>query len=230
MSNILFIMTGANEWTLDDGSRHLTGFWAEEAAVPLEAFKNAGHTITVATPGGVVPPVDAGSLSDDDNGGAARAAEIRAIVETAPEFATPVDLAGIVTADFDAVFVPGGHGPMEDLAVNADSGRALTEFVTAGKPVGVICHGPAALLAAVDTDGVNSFAGRTVAAFTNEEERLAGLAPKAKWLLEDRLREAGVNVVVGVPFEPHVEVDGNVITGQNPSSSAPVADAFLKQL
>jgi putative intracellular protease/amidase len=228
MAEILFIMTGADKWTLKDGSAHPTGFWAEEAVVPMEAFKAAGHRVTIATPGGVVPPVDQGSLSADAAGGEANAEHLRSVIATAPEFADPVDLAAADPSDYDAVFVPGGHGPMEDLAVDADSGRLLAEAVTAGKPVGVVCHGPAALLAAVGADGGSAFAGYRITAFTNEEERLGGMASKARWLLEDRLTEAGIDVVAREPFAPHVEVDRNVVTGQNPASSRQAAEALLQ--
>jgi putative intracellular protease/amidase len=225
MVKILFIMTGADEWTLNDGSKHATGYWAEEAVVPLEAFKKAGHVVTVATPGGVVPPVDESSLADAANGGAAAAALIRSVVESAPEFAAPVDLAAVDLADYDAVYAPGGHGPMEDLALNADSGRLLAGALQAGKPVGLVCHGLAALLSA-DVNGANAFAGYRVTGFTNAEERLAGLADKAPWLLEDRLEAAGVQFAQGDPFTPHVQVDRNLVTGQNPQSSASFAAAF----
>jgi putative intracellular protease/amidase len=229
MAEILFIMTGADKWTLNDGSAHPTGFWAEEAVVPLEAFKAAGHLVTIATPGGVVPPVDRGSLSADAAGGEANAEHLRSVIEIAPEFADPIDLAAADLADYDAVFVPGGHGPMEDLAVDADAGRLLAEAVTVGKPVGVVCHGPAALLAAaVGADGKHAFAGYRITAFTNQEEQLGGMAPKARWLLEDRLTEAGIDVVAREPFAPHVEVDRNVVTGQNPASSRPAAEALLQ--
>src|SRR5690242_10227727 len=112
MSKILFIMTGAGAWTLKDGSKHPTGFWAEEAAVPYEQFKQAGHEIVVATPGGVVPPVDEGSLAGD-------AAKFREVLDAAPEFKNPIALADVNLDDYAAVYVPGGHGPMEDLAVDA---------------------------------------------------------------------------------------------------------------
>lgn len=226
MAKILFIMTGADEWTLNDGSKHTTGYWAEEAVVPLEAFKNAGHAITVATPGGVVPPVDLGSLADDANGGAEAAAHVRAVVDTAPEFAKPVDLAGVDLDEYDVVYVPGGHGPMEDLAVDADSGRLLAGALRAGKPVGLVCHGLAALLAAED-DGANAFAGYRATGFTNAEERLAQLADKAPWLLQDRLEAAGLEFVAADPFTSHVEVDRNLVTAQNPQSSTAAAEALL---
>ncbi|MFJ9565119.1 type 1 glutamine amidotransferase domain-containing protein [Streptomyces fuscichromogenes] len=230
MARILFVMTGADRWTLADGTQHPTGFWADEAVVPYEAFKSAGHEITVATPGGAVSPVDPASLSAGANDGEENAAGVRAVVEGAAEFRNPVALTDVRLADFDAVYVPGGHGPMEDLAVNADSGRLLTLAVERGLPVGVVCHGPAALLAAVKDDGTNAFAGYRITAFTNAEERLAGSAENAKWLLQDRLTEAGLKVEAGEPWAPHVVVDRNVVTGQNPASAGPLAAELLKKL
>ncbi|MCD9587597.1 type 1 glutamine amidotransferase domain-containing protein [Streptomyces sp. 8ZJF_21] len=230
MAKILFVMTGADQWTLADGTKHPTGYWADEAVVPYEAFKAAGHDITVATPGGVVPPVDAASLSPEVNGGPENAARIRNVAETAAEFHAPIALGEVNLDDYDAVHVPGGHGPMEDLAVDADSGRILTLAVRRGMPVSVVCHGPAALLAAVAEDGSHAYAGYRITAFTNEEEQMAGNADKAKWLLQDCLTEAGLTVRVGEPFAPHVEVDRNLVTGQNPASSGPLADELLKQL
>jgi putative intracellular protease/amidase len=230
MAKILFVMTGADQWTLADGSTHPTGFWAEEAVVPYEAFKAAGHEVTVATPGGVVPPVDEGSLGADANGGPEQAAHVRQVVETAAEFRAPIALTDVRLDAYDAVYVPGGHGPMEDLAVNADSGRILTRALEGGLPVGVVCHGPAAVLAAVKEDGSNAFAGYRVTAFTNTEEQLAGHAEKAKWLLQDRLTEAGLKVDAGEPWAPHVEVDRNLVTGQNPASSGALAAELLKKL
>ena len=228
MAKILFIMTGADEWTLADGSKHTTGYWAEEAVVPLEAFKDAGHEVTVATPGGVVPPPDQGSLTDDANGGAESAAHIREVVAKAREFAEPVDLASVDLDDYDAVYAPGGHGPMEDLAADDDSGRLFADALQAGKPVGLVCHGLAALLPAVDADGANAFAGYRITGFTNDEERLAGLADKARWLLQDRLEEAGLQFASGAPFTSHVIVDRNLVTGQNPQSSAAAAAALAE--
>ncbi|MFI0822091.1 type 1 glutamine amidotransferase domain-containing protein [Streptomyces sp. NPDC021098] len=230
MAKILFVMTGADAWTLADGSKHRTGFWAEEAVVPLEAFKSAGHEVTVATPGGVVSPVDPVSLAPEAAGGAEEAERLTTVVETAAEFQRPAVLADVRLEDFDAVYVPGGHGPMEDLAVDADSGRILTRAVDRGLPVGVVCHGPAALLAAVKEDGTNAYAGYRITAFTNTEEQLAGSAAAAKWLLQDRLTDAGITVEAGEAWAPHVEVDRNVVTGQNPASSGPLATELLKKL
>ncbi|MEU5598363.1 type 1 glutamine amidotransferase domain-containing protein [Streptomyces sp. NPDC020298] len=230
MSKILFVMTGADHWTLADGSKHPTGFWAEEAAAPYRAFREAGHDIVVATPGGVVPTVDAGSLAAEVNGGQDNADAVRRTLEGMTELGSPVRLEDVRLDDFDAVFYPGGHGPMEDLAVDAGSGRLLVETLRSGKPLGVVCHGPAALLAAVTADGSNAFAGYEVAAFTNAEETQAGFAGKARWLLQDRLTEAGVVVREGEPWAPNVVVDRNLVTGQNPASSAPLAVELLKRL
>ncbi len=175
MSKIVFVMTGADAWTLADGARRPTGFWADEAVIPYEAFKAAGHEITVATPGGVVPPADPTSLSAGANGGEAGAAAVRAVLDSA-EFRHPSVLSDVRVEDFDAVYVPGGRGPMEDLAVDADCGRVLTEAVESGLPVGVVCHGPAALLAAVKEDGTNAYSGYRITTFSNAEEQLTGCA------------------------------------------------------
>ncbi|MFJ9774410.1 type 1 glutamine amidotransferase domain-containing protein [Kitasatospora sp. NPDC101157] len=230
MSKILFVVTGADHWTLADGTKHPTGFWAEEAVAPYRAFKEAGHEIVVATPGGVVPTVDKGSLAPEVNGGQENADRIADALAGFSELQSPIKVEDVNLDDYAAVFYPGGHGPMEDLAVNADSGRLLTLALESGRPLGVVCHAPAALLAAVKADGTNAFAGYDVAAFTNAEETQAGFADKAKWLLQDRLTEAGVNVRVGEPWVPNVVVDRNLVTGQNPASSAPLAVELLKKL
>ncbi|WP_081240250.1 type 1 glutamine amidotransferase domain-containing protein [Streptomyces viridosporus] len=230
MSKILFVVTGADRLTLADGTTHPTGFWAEEAVAPYEAFRAAGHEIVVATPGGVVPPVDQGSLTPEMNGGRENADRIAKALRSFTELQRPVRLEDVRLDEYAAVFYPGGHGPMEDLAVDPDSGRLLTEALASGKPLAVVCHGPAALLAAVRADGANAFAGYEVAAFTNAEEAQGGLADKVKWLLQDRLTEAGVRVRAGEPWAPHVVTDRNLVTGQNPASSAPLAEELLKRL
>ncbi|WP_107659439.1 type 1 glutamine amidotransferase domain-containing protein [Nocardia suismassiliense] len=230
MAKILFVLTGADTWTLADGTPHPTGFWAEEFAVPYEAAKAAGHEIVVATPGGVVPPVDQGSLAPEFNGGQEGADKRAAVLAASAELQHPVKLSEVDLADYAAVFYPGGHGPMEDLAVNAESGQLLTATLASGKPLAVVCHGPAALLAAVGADGTNPFAGYRLTGFTNAEERQGGLADKAKWLLQDRLVELGADFREGEPWAPQVVVDRNLITGQNPASSAAVAQELLRAL
>ncbi|MCZ7456514.1 type 1 glutamine amidotransferase domain-containing protein [Streptomyces sp. WMMC940] len=230
MSKILFVMTGAAHWTLADGSRHPSGFWAEEAVAPYEAFKAAGHEVVVATPGGVVPTVDRSSLAPEVNGGPEGAAKVSAGLSALIELRSPVKLEDVDVDEFAAVFYPGGHGPMEDLATDPASGRLLVDALDSGKQLAVLCHGPAALLAATHADGSNAFAGYRVAAFTNAEETRAGFADRAKWLLQDRLTEAGVLVQEGEPWAANVVVDRNLVTGQNPASSAGVASEVLKKL
>ncbi|MFF7990699.1 type 1 glutamine amidotransferase domain-containing protein [Kitasatospora xanthocidica] len=221
MADILFVLTGTDVWTLNDGTKHPTGFWAEEAVVPYQALTAAGHRVTVATPGGVVPVADRASLTDP---------AIAAALEAIAEFRRPLVLAEVDPADYDAVFYPGGHGPMEDLAVDADSGRLLTKALASGRPLGVVCHGPAALLAARTEDGGSPFAGYRLTGFTNAEEIQAGLADRAPWLLQDRLVALGADFEEGAPWAPHSVVDRNLVTGQNPASSALVATGLLELL
>ncbi|GAD82029.1 type 1 glutamine amidotransferase domain-containing protein [Nocardia asteroides NBRC 15531] len=230
MAHILFVLTGADHWTLADGTRHPTGFWAEEFAAPYEAFTGAGHTVTVATPGGVVPPVDRASLAADANGGAERAAAIARVLDDAAPLRQPIALTEVDLADYDAVFYPGGHGPMEDLAVDQISGKLLVDALASGKPLGVVCHAPAALLATVDAAGSSPFAGYRIAAFSNAEETQAGFADKAKWLLQDQLVALGADYREGEPWAPHIEVDRTLYTGQNPASSAVLATEMLGAL
>ncbi|MGW7516187.1 type 1 glutamine amidotransferase domain-containing protein [Streptomyces sp. NPDC054796] len=230
MAKILFVITGAEHWTLADGTRHPTGFWAEEAVAPYQAFRGAGHEIVVATPGGVTPTVDQGSLAPEANGGKEAADAVAEGLAAFTELRSPVKLEEVVPADYDAVFYPGGHGPMEDLAVDGDSGRLLTATLHAGKPLGIVCHAPAALLATEGTDDVSPFTGYRLTGFTNAEEAQAGFADKAKWLLQDRLVALGADFQEGEPWAPKVVVDRNLYTGQNPASSAPLAAEMLKAL
>ncbi|MEW1689335.1 type 1 glutamine amidotransferase domain-containing protein [Streptomyces sp. NPDC091265] len=230
MGKILFVVTGSDHWTLADGTAHPTGFWAEEAVAPYERFKAAGHEIVVATPGGVVPTVDRGSLAPEFNDGQENADRVAKVLDSMTELQRPLKLEDVDSADHDVVFYPGGHGPMEDLAVNADSGRLLTRVLESGRPLGIVCHAPAAVLAATKDDGTNAFAGYRLTGFTNAEESQAGFADKAKWLLQDRLVEIGTDFQEGDPWAPHVVVDRNLVTGQNPASAAPLADELLKKL
>jgi putative intracellular protease/amidase len=127
------------------------------------------------------------------------------------------------------VFVPGGHGPMEDLAASSSFGGLIAGFTALDKPVAAVCHGPAALLPAVDTEGKWLFDGRSLTGFTNTEEGQVGLADKAPWLLEDRLSSAGGSFEQsGSPWAPHIVVDGNLYTGQNPASSLPLATTLVE--
>jgi putative intracellular protease/amidase len=230
MRKILFVITAANHWTLADGTEQPTGFWAEEALTPYQIFKGAGYGIEVATPGGVPPTVDAQSLKPEHNGGPEGAEQIKRALEAATELTRPMSIEQVRLDDFAAVFVPGGWGPMEDLSSDAASGQLLVQALASGKPLSLVCHGPAAMLAKVGADGTFPFAGYSMTSLSNAEERISGLADRAKWLLEDRLVAAGADYSAGEPFAPHVVVDRNLITGQNPASSAPLAKEVLKAL
>lgn len=228
MAKILFVVTGSDHWTLADGTKHPTGFWAEEAVVPYEAFTAAGHEIVVATPGGVVPTVDRGSLAPEFNGGPEGAEKVTAALAAMTELERPVRIEDVDLAEYDAVYYPGGHGPMEDLSVDVGSGKLLTDALAAGKPLGLVCHGLAALLATRENG--TPFTGYRVTGFTNAEENQAGLGPRATWLLQDGLTGLGVDFQEGEPWAPYVVTDRNLVTGQNPASSAPVAAELLKKL
>jgi putative intracellular protease/amidase len=230
MSKVLFVMTAADQWTLADGTKHPTGFWAEEVVVPYAALSAAGHQVVVATPGGVVPTVDAASLAPEVNGGQDGADQVKQALAGMTELQHPLKIDEVAVDDYAAVYVPGGHGPMEDLATDPDSGRLLTLALQSGRPLGLVCHGLAALLATGDTAAASPFSGYRLTGFTNTEETQAGLAAGAPWLLQDRLGEIGADFQEGDPWAPHLVVDRNLVTGQNPASSATVAEEILKAL
>ncbi|MFB7756629.1 type 1 glutamine amidotransferase domain-containing protein [Streptomyces sp. NPDC056121] len=229
MAKLLFLMTGTAYWTLKDGTRHATGYWAEEFAAPYKALTEAGHQVVVATPNGVVPTVDMMSLRPEMAGGAQAALDLEAIIRSAEVMRRPIHLADARLEDYDAVYFPGGHGPMEDLCVDADAGRLLTAALASGKPLAIVCHAPAAMLA-TRIHGVSPFAGYRVTAFTNEEENAVGLGPKARWLLEDELVDLGVDFTKGEMWKPYTVVDRTLFTGQNPASAAVLAERLRQVL
>ena len=231
MTSALFVVSAADRWTLADGTTHPTGFWAEELAVPHRRFRAAGWEITIATPAGVVPTVDPGSLVPRATGGAERSAELSDdLTSIADELEHPLSLDDVEGADFDVLFYPGGHAPMEYLAVDETSGRLLTDALDSGRHLGVLCHAPAALLAARRDDGSWPFSGYRMTGFTDAEERLGGLAARARWLVQSRLVERGADFVEGAPFAEHIEVDRRLFTGQNPASSGALATALLESV
>ncbi|MCY4727242.1 type 1 glutamine amidotransferase domain-containing protein [Nocardioides sp. STR2] len=230
MPKILTVLTGADHWTLSDGTKHPTGFWAEELLAPLAVFDEAGIDVDLASPGGRTPVVDEGSLDPGAIGEEESAKQRAALDALQGRLASTLVLADVDLDDYDAVFVPGGHGPMEDLAVDDDLGRVLVTMLDAGKVVSSVCHGPAGLLPATREDGSWLFEGRELTAFTDAEEKQAGLADKAPWLLESRLRESGASFSSGEPWAPFVVVDGRLVTGQNPASSTQAAQEVVKLL
>ncbi|MFJ1767833.1 type 1 glutamine amidotransferase domain-containing protein [Amycolatopsis sp. NPDC088138] len=233
MTSVLLVVSSADAWTLKDGSRHPTGFWASEFIDPHRVFTEAGYDITVASPGGITPTVDEFSLSPAMNGNDqssidAQRAYLAALGSTLTH---PARLEDIDADAYDAVYVSGGHGPMEDLAENAKIGEIYAALLPdPDKVVAAVCHGVGAFLPARNTEGSWAFAGRKITGFTNEEETAVGFGDKAPWLLETRLRAAGADFDGGDPFVPNVVVDGNVVTGQNPASAEPAAEAVVKLL
>ncbi|ORV89287.1 thiamine biosynthesis protein ThiJ [Mycobacterium interjectum] len=229
MAKILFVMTATSYWALTDGTRHPTGYWAEEFAAPYSALSGAGHEVVVATPGGVVPYVDVMSLRPSMAGSEEIARQLEETLRSAEELRRPIELAAARLDDYDAVYYPGGHGPMEDLWRDADSGRLLIAALASGKPLAIVCHAPVAMLA-TRRNGVSPFAGYRVTAFTNDEEDGVGLREKAPWTAEDELVKLGVDFVRGEMWKPFTVADRNLYTGQNPASAAPVAQELLKVL
>ncbi|WP_327121948.1 type 1 glutamine amidotransferase domain-containing protein [Streptomyces sp. NBC_01341] len=230
MAKILFIVSGATYWVLLDGTRYATGYWAEEFASPYKELTDAGHEIVVATPGGTTPNVDMMSLRPSMTGGEQAALDLEAIIRDAEVMRRPLKLSDVRLEDYDAVYMPGGHGPMSDLAYDADAGRLLTAQLASGNPLFIVCHAPAALLA-TRIHGVSPFKGYKVTCFTDEEEEGVGLASKAPWLLETELKEKiGVQYSRGPMWEPYMVEDRNLVTGQNPASASVLGNRMLEIL
>lgn len=229
MSRILIVMSAASVWERTDGSQYPTGYWAEELAAPHEKFVQAGHTVDFAAPGGVLQPLDQHS-ADPEVAGENCAHWVAHAQQALSDFGPLLELDQINADMYDAIVLPGGHGPVVDLFQDRDLAQLLIAADRAGKIIGAVCHGPTALLSAIDDEGNWIFTGRRMAAFTDEEERLFGTAENAPWLLADRLREMGARHEQGDPYQPFNIQDNNLFTGQNPASSGPMADAITEAL
>jgi len=230
MAKVLFIVSGATYWVMKDGTRYATGYWAEEFARPYQIISGAGHEVVVGTPNGVTPNVDMMSLRPSMAGGVEGALELETIIRSAETMRRPLELSDVRLEDYDAVYVPGGHGPMSDLAFDADVGRLLTAQLASGNPLFIVCHGPAAMLS-TRIHGVSPFKGYRVTGFTNKEEEAVGVAPMATWLLETELKEkVGVEFSSGEIWKPYMVEDRNLVTGQNPASAAVLANRMLEIL
>ena len=205
-----------------------TGVWLDEFAAPYYLFHDAGATITLASPKGGQPPIDPTS----DEAGAQSAATLRfkgdAVARAA--LAATVPLRSVNAMQFDAVFYPGGHGPLWDLANDQDSIRLIETMLREGKPVAAVCHAPAVLRDVRHPDGRSILDGKAVTGFTNSEESAAGLLDAVPFLVEDMLRESGGMFSRRGDWRAHVVSDGLLITGQNPSSAGPAARALLELL
>lgn len=231
MTSVLMILSAADRWTLNDGTVHPSGFWAEEFIVPYDSFLDAGWQVDVATPGGVRPTVDRLSLGFSGGFPWTTRRLRRRLDELAPVLDCVRDLYTVHAENYDLLFYPGGHGPMEDLAHDEFNGALLARRVEQDRPLALLCHAPAAILPAKTQAGNNAFAGREMTGLSNREELLNRFAKKAPWLLEDRMKEAGVKYSKGLlPLLPHTVKDRNLYTGQNPQSSKKLAAQLIADL
>lgn len=205
-----------------------TGFWLEELAAPYYVLKDAAATITLASPKGGQPPLDPKSEAPEFQTEMTR--RFRTDPAAEAELANTRPLADMSADAFDALFYPGGHGPMWDMPDNATSIALIEAFVNADKPVAAVCHAPVALVNVRGANGDYLVKGRRVTAFTNAEEDAVGLTSVVPFLLEDRLRQRGALFSHGVNWAPYVQVDRKLVTGQNPASSGPAAEELLKLL
>lgn len=225
------ILSAAATVRLIDGSDHPTGFWAEEVAASHRVLSEAGFEVDIATPGGARPTVDPASL--DERGGVAEAdaADFRRYLDSIEDsLAAPLPVAKVSLDDYDAVYIPGGHAPMTDLAIDAEVGRLLADAAARDLPIAALCHGLAALLSATRPDGTFAFAGKRLTSFSDEEELQGGLGEATPYFVEARLRRLGALPEPGPPWSSTVVVDGTLITGQNSQSSVETAQRLLAML
>lgn len=223
--NILMVLTSHDE--LGKTGRK-TGFWLEEFAAPYYVFKDAGAGITLASPAGGQPPLDPASDAQDMQTDATRRFKDDAQAQDA--LANTRKLADVDAADFDAVFYPGGHGPLWDLAEDRHSIDLIESFWNTGKPVAAVCHAPGVLRRVKDGEGQPLVKGRKVTGFSNAEETAVGLDGVVPFRVEDELQRLGGEYDRGAEWASHIEIDGRLVTGQNPASSAAAAQALMQQL
>ena len=222
---ILIVLTSHDK--LGDSGKK-TGFWLEEFAAPYYVFKDAGADITLASPKGGQPPLDPNSAAQD----ALTEATERFNGDQAAqrELASTEILSSVSPDGFDAVFFPGGHGPLWDLAEDADSIRLVETFAGSGRPIGAVCHAPAIFRHTKGPDGAPLVSGKTVTGFTNTEEEGVGLTKVVPFLVEDMLKANGGNYQKGADWASFVVTDGTLVTGQNPASSEEAARQLLQLL
>lgn len=205
-----------------------TGFWLEEFAAPYYVLKDAGHEVTLASPLGGQPPLD--PKSDEPDNQTEATERFKKDQAAQADLASTEKLSEVNIADFDGVFYPGGHGPLWDLAESPESKHIIESALRSQKPVALVCHAPAVLKSVSAENGDPIVKDRKVTGFTNAEEEAVGLIDVVPFLLEDKLKAQGASFSEAGVFEPHVVTDGLLITGQNPPSSAPAAQALLDAL
>jgi len=222
MKNILMVLSSHSEMENTDSK---TGVWLGEFTDPYYEFIDAGFSVTLASVKGGRPPIDPMSELTENITGSNRRFQDDEVVQTAFSHTQPLNQ--VNAADFDAVFYPGGHGPIWDLAKDNNSGILILDFIDAGKPVAAVCHGPAALISA-ENQRPGFLKGKVVSAFSNAEETMVGRSGNVPYLLQTKLEELGAEVKTAlIPFLSHVERDGLLITGQNPLSAGPTAKALI---
>ncbi len=222
---VLIVLTSHSE--LGDTGRK-TGFWVEEFAAPYYELADAGVEITLASPKGGPAPIDPKSEEPE-----AQTKFTRRLDQDEPlkqKLAHTLKLSDVKASDYDAVFYPGGHGPLWDLAQDAESIALIEAFQREGKPMALVCHAPCALLRAKLPNGDPLIKGKHVTGFSDTEEAAVKLTRIVPFLLEDELKIAGGNYSKGPDWGVYVQTDGMLITGQNPASSAEAAKALLKLL
>ncbi|MEG2313626.1 type 1 glutamine amidotransferase domain-containing protein [Brevundimonas sp.] len=219
---ILMVLTSHDKLG-DTGQK--TGFWLEELAAPYFALKDAGAQITLASPRGGQPPLDPKSDAEDAQSDDTR--RFKADEAAKAQLATTHKLSDVKAEDFDAVFYPGGHGPLWDLANDSHSIKLIEAFAAAGKPTGFVCHAPGVLKDVKSATGDALVKGKSVTGFTNSEEEAVGLTDVVPFLVEDMLVQKGGRYSKGADWASYVLTDGTLVTGQNPASSREAAVALL---
>lgn len=222
---ILMVLTSHDQL---GSTGHKTGFWLEEFAAPYYVFKDAGATITLASPKGGQPPMD--PKSDEPEFQTAATARFKADDASRAALADTLKLSSVKADDYDAVFYTGGHGPLWDLVEDKNSIAIIETMYAQGKPVSAVCHAPGVFRHARSPDGSPLVQGKSVTGFSNSEETAVGLTDVVPFLVEDELRKKGGNYSKGADWESYSVRDGNLITGQNPASSEAVAKAVVIQL
>ena len=223
--NILMVLTSHSQLG-DTGKK--TGFWLEEFAAPYYVFKDAGAKVTLVSPKGGQPPLD--PKSDEPDAQTEATKRFKTDTEAQQALASTAKLSSVDAADYDAVFYPGGHGPLWDLAQDSDSLTLIQDMLKADKTVAAVCHAPGVLWRAKGENGASVVKGKKVTGFTNSEEEAAGLTNVVPFLVQDKLADNGGEYSKAGDWQPYVVTDGALITGQNPASSEPAARAVLARL
>ena len=226
MSKKILMVLTSHDKLGDTGNK--TGFWVEEFAAPYYVFKDAGLDITLASPLGGQPPIDPSSEMDDFVTNATKRFDEDA--ETKQQLANTVALSSVNEADYDAIFYPGGHGPLWDLATDTKSIKLIEDFLAANKPVGAVCHASAVLLDVKDSAGEFAVKGKAISGFTNSEEAAVQLTDIVPFLVEDELIKRGADYQKVDDWNAFAVQDGLIISGQNPASSELVAEKLLAHL